>query len=234
MRGCPLIFFTFDIMTKFKTLLFDLDGTLVDSEHFHFSTWNELLATFGLQLEYEDFLKNYAGIPLPGNARRLKALYDIPAALEVLIAQKEALTVERLRTSEIGLMPHVEEVLEFFKDKGLTMALVTASKRADVDEMFRKNGLAKYFSLLVTRSEVTNSKPDPESYNLAVERLGAEKSECLVFEDTLNGLKAAKAAGLTCFAVQANEDDHLKLAAADKIFADFQQVKIFLTAGDLI
>ncbi|SEA46112.1 HAD family hydrolase [Pedobacter hartonius] len=221
-------------MAKFKALLFDLDGTLVDSEHFHFNTWNELLAESNIQLEYSDFLKNYAGIPLPGNAQRLKELYEIESPLELLISRKEDLTVERLKTSVIDLMPHVQDTLDFFRSKGIVMALVTASKRADVDEMFRKNGLDKYFSLLITRSDVTHSKPDPESYNLAVEKLGLQKSECLVFEDTLNGLRAAKAAGLTCFAIQANTDDHLKLSAADKIFLDFQSVKDFLKENDLI
>lgn len=221
-------------MAKFKALLFDLDGTLVDSEHFHFNTWNELLAESNIQLEYTDFLKNYAGIPLPGNAKRLKELYEIDSPLELLIARKENLTVERLKTSTIELMPHVQETLDFFKEKGLAMALVTASKRPDVDEMFKKNGLEKYFDLLITRSDVVNSKPDPESYNLAVEKLGLEKSDCLVFEDTLNGLKAAKAAGLTCFAIQANTDDHLKLSAADKIFLNFQIVKNFLEENELI
>jgi len=67
-----------------------------------------------------------------------------------------------------------------------------------------------------------------------VEKLGLEKSDCLVFEDTLNGLRAAKAAGLTCFAIQANTDDHIKLAAADQIFLDFLAVKEFLIANELI
>jgi beta-phosphoglucomutase len=221
-------------MAKFKALLFDLDGTLVDSEHFHFNTWNELLAESDVKLEYEDFLKNYAGIPLPGNAKRLKELYVIDSPLELLISRKEDLTVQRLKTSTIGLMPHVQETLDFFVSQSITMVLVTASKRADVDEMFKKNGLGKYFSFLITRSDVVNSKPDPESYNLAVEKLGLEKSDCLVFEDTLNGLRAAKAAGLTCFAIQGNTEDHAKLAAADQIFTDFQRAKTYLLENELI
>jgi len=221
-------------MAKFKALLFDLDGTLVDSEHFHFNTWNELLAESNVQLEYEDFLNNYAGIPLPGNAVRLKELYTIDSPLELLISRKEDLTVARLKTSKIELMPYAQDALDFFAGTGVKMALVTASKRPDVDEMFNKNGLGKYFSFLVTRSDVVNSKPDPESYNLAVGKFGLEKSECLVFEDTLNGLRAAKAAGLTCYVIQGNENDHEKLAAADKIFTNFEQAKAYLIENELI
>lgn len=221
-------------MAKYKALLFDLDGTLVDSEHFHFSTWNELLAESNVKLEYEDFLKNYAGIPLPGNASRLKDLYEIETSLDELISRKELLTVERLKTSEINLMPFVQETLDYFHGKELAMVLVTASKRLDVNEMFNKNGLAKYFNFLVTRSDVTNSKPDPESYNLAVEKLALPKEECLVFEDTLNGLRAAKAAGLTCFVIQGNVEDHAKLADADKIFLNFEEARDYLIINELI
>lgn len=221
-------------MAKFKALFFDLDGTLVDSEHFHFNTWNELLAESDVQLTYTDFLKNYAGIPLPGNAVRLKELYAIETPLEELISRKEVLTVERLKTSVIELMPFVQDTMDYFFSKGIPMALVTASKRPDVDEMFSKNGLAKFFRFLVTRSDVKNSKPDPESYNLAAEKSGFAKEECLVFEDTLNGLRAAKAAGLTCFVVQANTEDHEKLAAADKIFLNFEEARDYLIVNELI
>lgn len=221
-------------MTKFKALLFDLDGTLVDSEHFHYRVWNEILAESDVQLEYSDFLKNFAGIPLPGNAKRLKELYEIALPLDVLITKKEELTNARLITSTIELMPYVEETMDLFLTKGIPMALVTASKRADVDELFRKNGLGKYFKQLVTRSDVTKSKPDPESYNVAVQKIGVPKSECLVFEDTVNGLLAAKNADLTCFAIQADEQSHEKLANADRIFKDFRAATAYITANELI
>ncbi len=201
---------------KFKALLFDLDGTLVDSEYFHYKVWNEILAESDVQLQYADFLKNFAGVPLPGNAKRLKELYEISSPLEVLIAKKEDLT------------------LDFFLEKGIAMALVTASKRSDVNELFRKNGLGKYFNLLVTRSDVTKSKPDPESYNLAVERIGFQKDECLVFEDTLNGLRAARNADLTCFAIQGDGESHAKLAEANRIFTDFRQARAYILEHELI
>lgn len=221
-------------MAKFKALLFDLDGTLVDSEHFHFSTWNELLAESDVQLEYDDFLKNYAGIPPAGNAVRIKELYDISISLDELTSRKEDLNVERLKTSVIELMPFVQGSLDYFVKKGLVMALVTASKRADVDEMLKNNGLARYLNVLVTRSDVERSKPDPESYHLAVEKVGFRKEECLVFEDTLNGLRAAKAAGLVCYIIQANQEDHGKLSAADKIFLNFEEATNYLIENELI
>jgi len=112
--------------------------------------------------------------------------------------------------------------------------LVTSSPRKDVEAVFARNGLGKYFKLIITRSEVTKSKPDPESYNLCVEKLGIAKDECVVFEDTINGVRSAKAAGLTCFAIQSNTDEHHKLTLADQLFLDFQQAKDYLLKNNLI
>ncbi|MBB6128134.1 HAD family hydrolase [Mucilaginibacter lappiensis] len=208
-----------------KALLFDLDGTLIDSEFFHFECWNEILAEFDVQLTYADWLKTYAGVPLPTNAARLVEKYNITAPLPQIIDKRERLTLERLKTKDVNLMPHVAEVLEYFKSKNLTLALVTSSPRQDVDAVFERNGLGRYFKLIITRTEVTKSKPDPESYLVCVEKLGVLKKECLVFEDTINGVKSAKAAGLICFAIQSNTDEHHKLTIADKLFLDFKAAK---------
>jgi len=206
-----------------KAILFDLDGTLVDSEYFHFDCWNEILAEVGVQLTYEDWIKNYAGVPLPVNAQRLIDKYGITIPYDELVERREKLTLERFKTNDVNLMPHVLENLDLYTRKGLTLALVTSSPRQDVEAIFARNGLKHFFKLIITRSEVTNSKPDPESYNVCVEQLSLDKSECIVFEDTLNGVKAAKAADLVCFAIQSNTSEHVKLEVADKIFLDFNE-----------
>jgi HAD superfamily hydrolase (TIGR01509 family) len=131
-------------------------------------------------------------------------------------------------------MPYVTEVLDFFESKSLTMALVTSSPRKDVDAIFERNGLGKYFKLIITRSEVTKSKPDPESYNVCVEKLGLAKDGCLAFEDTINGLKSAKAAGLTCIVIQSNTEAHPNLKIADQLFLDFREAKDYLVMEGLM
>lgn len=217
-----------------KALLFDLDGTLIDSEFFHFGCWNEILKEFDVQLTYDDWLKTYAGVPMPANAARLAEKYNITSPLPQIIDKRERLTLERLKTKDVNLMPHVADVLEYFKSKGLRLALVTSSPRQDVEAVFERNGLGRYFELIITRTEVAKSKPDPESYLVCVEKLGVLKEECLVFEDTINGVKSAKAAGLTCFAIQSNTDEHHKLTIADKLFLDFKAAKDHLIEKGLI
>jgi HAD superfamily hydrolase (TIGR01509 family) len=221
-------------MAKFKAVLFDLDGTLIDSENFHFGCWNEILDDYNVQLSFHDWLKNYAGIPMPVNAKNLLEKYNIITPLQDIIKRRENLTLERLKTKDVNLMPFVTEILDFFQDRKLVIALVTSSPRQDVEAIFERNGLGKYFSLIITRTEVTKSKPDPESYNVCREKLGLAKEDCLVFEDTINGIKSAKAAQLTCYAIQSNTDEHYKLGIADKLFLDMQAAQNHLIENDLV
>jgi beta-phosphoglucomutase len=94
-----------------------------------------------------------------------------------------------------------------------------------VDAILERKGLSRFFSAIITRTEVVNSKPHPESYELCLKLLGLQKDECIVFEDTVNGIKSAKAAGLVCYAIQSNTSEHYKLGDADKIFVDFNEAK---------
>ncbi|MBO9675899.1 MAG: HAD family phosphatase [Sphingobacteriaceae bacterium] len=221
-------------MSKIKALLFDLDGTLIDSEKFHFDCWNTFLCPYNVNIEFKDWSSNYAGIPLPKNAKTIIERYKIDEDLESFIDRREKITFNGFRTTDIRLMPFALEFVQFAYEKGLTLAVVTASPKIDVEAVFERNGLAKYFSLFITRTDVSKSKPDPESYNLCVERLGLQKDECIVFEDTLNGVKSAMAAGITCYAIQSNVRTHQKLKVADELFLSFANAKEFMLQKELI
>ena len=213
-----------------KAILFDLDGTLIDSEHFYFDCWNEILAEWGAALTFDDWVDNYAGTTLRVNAKKLADKYGITMPLDELIDKREKLTIQRFRTTDVALMPYALDIIEFFAVKGLVMAIATSSLRKDVEAIFERNGLAHYFKLIITRSDIINGKPHPESYLTCCEQLGLAKNECIVFEDTINGLTAAKAAGLVCYAVQSNTTEHSKLQAADKIFLNLKEAKEYLIA----
>ena len=221
-------------MSKIKALLFDLDGTLIDSEKFHFDCWNEFLCDYEVTLDFKDWLTNYAGIPLPQNAKTIIDRYKINDDLNDFIDRREVITFNGFKTKDIELMPHALEFIQYFYEQGLTLAVVTASPRIDVEAVFERNGLAKYFKLFVTRTDVSKSKPDPESYHICVELLGLEKEECIVFEDTVNGVKSAMAAGITCFAIQNNVRAHQKLKIADQLFLNFAHAKEFMLQKGLV
>ena len=126
------------------------------------------------------------------------------------------------------------ESLQYFHEKGFPMALVTGSIRPQVDPILKEKGIKKYFKATITYDDVENSKPDPEGYLKAVSFLGFTKEEYLVFEDTANGTKAAKAAGLTCYAIQGDAELHQNLSHADKIFLNLSEAIQFLEKAKLI
>ena len=211
-----------------KAILFDLDGTLIDSEHFYFECWNEILAGVGAQLAYDDWLDNYAGTTVYANAQKLKDKYGIAAPVDELVERRRQLTVDRFKNTDVNLMPFVPETLAYFQRKGLRMVIATSSQREDVDAIFERNGLGGFFEFMVTRSDVSSGKPHPESYLLCVEKLGISKEECIVLEDTQTGVTAAKAVGLTCYAVQSNPSEHPKLTAADRIFLNLDEARLYM------
>lgn len=219
---------------KLKAILFDLDGTLVDSELFHFECWNEILMEADVSMTYSDWLKDYAGIPLAQNALSLSKKYELHTPLDQLISRREQLSIKRMADNEVPLMYYAKEFLDFCQQTSLTMALVTGSNRNEVNSIFKQNDLKKYFDLIITNDDVKHSKPNPECYNQCRAQLGLEKEECLVFEDTVNGLKAAKAADLTCYAIQRHEQQHASLQQADRLFLNFEQAKDYLVTQNMI
>lgn len=216
-------------MKEIKAFLFDLDGTLIDSELFHFECWNEILGDHKLELTFEDWLKNYAGFPLPTNARNLIEKYRLNVDFNEFVSKREALTLMRLKTKDVKLMPYALEFVEYFHEMGIIMAIVTSSPRTDVEATLERNGLKDYFTTIITRSDVNNNKPHPESYIIGYEKLGINKDFCLAFEDTINGSKSAVSAGIECLAIQSDDGNRKNLSSiANHTFPSFKEAKTFI------
>jgi len=127
-------------------------------------------------------------------------------------------------------MPYAEESIKYYKNLGLTLGIVTGSPLRSINNFFEKKPYRDYFTFVVSRDDVEYRKPHPESYLQAIAKSNCELSEIIVFEDTQNGVLAAKEAGLTCFAVQSDKKLHFKLDAADLIFDDLNKVKTYVSS----
>lgn len=220
---------------KLKHIIFDFDGTLADSEALHFQGWNNALKPYNAELtDYDNYLKTFAGIPTPANAQRLIEMFDLPTTVEEFSELREDVFHEALERHETEFMPYAIETLDYFKAKGLPLYLVTGSPRRTIDIIFKKTGLAKYFEFVITRSDVTHSKPHPESYLKAVEKINDDIESIVVFEDTKSGVTAAKGAGLRCFAVQHDSELHANLAIADQLFDNLQDAIAYLETQEMV
>lgn len=175
-------------------ILFDLDGTLVDTEIAALATGKAAFAELGFPVD-DDFMHRLVGVDLPTAAgiigTALPALDQ--ARLNDLWRAAFVAEIER----GLPLKPGVPELLSA---RLRPMAIVTSSSKTEAHHKLRLTGLGPYFDHVVTLADVTRPKPAPEPYELAARRMGVEPGRCLVFEDSETGAEAAHRAG--CIVVQ--------------------------------
>ena len=212
-------------MDNINAVLFDLDGTLIDSEYFYFSNWAPILENdYGLKIDFDEWILNFAGHTLSHNVEMLNTAYKLSVDEEDMWFATRS-RYAKANMKNIRLMPYAKEILESVKDSGKTIGLVTSSYQTTVDTVLGEHKLLKYFEFFVTREQVENPKPNPEPYLLAVNKLLIPKEEIVVVEDTSTGCTAAKEAGLYCIAVTKQDVEKSRLAHADELLNDLAEVK---------
>lgn len=187
-------------MARYTHILFDHDGVLVDTEHLYYEATREVLALHGVELDLPQYLQIQA---VGGNAwAPLERMgYDADAVAEGR-AQRNARYQQLLQTRPIDI-PGVEAVLEELSAR-CTLAIVTTARQSDFDLIHRDaqpRNIVPYMSLVLTNQDYARSKPHPDPYLTALERLEVPAERALVVEDSERGLKAAVAAGIDCATV---------------------------------
>ena len=211
-------------MKNIAAVLFDLDGTLIDSEYFYFSNWQPILSTaFGLDITFEDWIEHFAGHTLVANVALLKSNWGIETTKEFMWDATRA-NYAKSDMTKINLMPFAREILTALRDKGTRLGLVTSSYRTTVDAVLGRHQLLDFFEIFVTRENVNQAKPNPEPYLLASSLLGIAPADLLAIEDTSTGCSAAKAAGLRCIAVSQHAVERAKLKDADALCYSMEEV----------
>lgn len=208
-----------------RALIFDLDGTIFDSETAIFQAWQQVYAEQGATLTLETWL------PLIGTN---EVRFDPLAHIESLVGQRvnhdavlnRARELEREYVGATEPLPGVREYLEAAKEMGLLLAVASSSGREWVEGHLRRLGLLDFFLVLRTRDDVERTKPDPALFLRAAAGLGVEPVQALVIEDSLNGIKAAKAAGMRVVAVPNPLTRHSDLSGADLVIPSLAEVPL--------
>ncbi|AFH39782.1 HAD family hydrolase [Thermus thermophilus] len=201
-----------------KAILFDLDGTLADTDPLHLLAWQEVLKPYGLKVDPAFYRERISGRLNPEIVRDLLGLEGEEA--ERLIATKEA----RFRELAQGLkpLPGLPEFLEKIQEKGLSWGVVTNAPRENAHHVLKALGLRP--PLLVLAEEVGRGKPDPLPYRVALERLGVAPEEALAFEDSPSGVRSAVGAGIPTYALlTGHRAKDLLEAGAKGVFRDFRE-----------
>lgn len=186
------------IFDSFDGMIFDLDGTLIDSEHI----WEEIDKIFfskrGLSVP-EDYAQKVATMDLYEAAVFTRELVGLDETPEEMLAEWGAMAIHEY-ANNIKPVPSAAEFLEQLRSSGKKIALATASNEKLYTAVLKSNGMYSSFDCFVTTAEVTRGKEHPDVYRLAAEKLGLPPEKCLVFEDKVPCIRAAKRGG---FAVAA-------------------------------
>jgi HAD superfamily hydrolase (TIGR01509 family) len=205
-------------------LLFDLDGTLIDSDGAHLRAFQRVFAARGIALDKKTYDKRIQGAENAAIGRDF--LPHLSAAEQAAtLAAKEARYRDDL--GEVEPIAGVEAMLDFAAAKGLKCALVTNAPRANIEKVLVALGLAKRLTQWVIGAELARAKPDPLPYQTALARLGAEAGRSVAFEDSPSGLRSAKGAGLMVVGLTTTlPADKLLAAGAEIAVADFTDPRI--------
>lgn len=186
---------------KITTILFDMDGVLIDAKEWHYEALNKALRLFGMEISRYDHLTTFDGLPTKVKLQMISKRYYLPESLHPFINQmKQIYTVEQINQN-CHPMFHHEYALSKLHQEGYKIAVCSNSVRATIEMMMEKAQLAPYIDLIVSNEDVKRAKPDPEMYNTAMAKLGSNPQECLVVEDNPNGIMAGKASGATVLEV---------------------------------
>ena len=206
---------------KIKAFIFDLDGVIVDTAHFHFKAWKKTAAELDFELT-EELNEQLKGVSRIGSLQKILewAGTSVPQnEFDKMAYEKneDYLNYVNQMTKE-DILPGVNTILKKIKKDGFPIALGSASKNAK--HILERVGLIDLFDAIVDGNSVTNAKPDPEVFLKAATLLGVKPQNCVVFEDSVAGIEAANIALMVSIGI----GDSSILSAAQYCFKDFTEI----------
>lgn len=182
-----------------SAIIFDLDGVLADSEPWWSKIDAELLADYGVTYRGE-YHQNVVGVSYRLAVEFYKKAFGLSVATDEMMRRRGEIATEFF-ANRVGLFPNVKEVLEELRQMKLRLAVATSSVSASARPFLDRHELTKFFEVIVTGEEVERGKPAPDIYLCAAQKLGFPADACLVVEDALPGITAAKAARMRVVAI---------------------------------
>ncbi|MBE6918386.1 MAG: HAD family phosphatase [Ruminococcaceae bacterium] len=207
-----------------RVILFDMDGVLVNTEPLHYQLWKQVFAERGIDLAFEAY-KGCIG----ANGKRLMELvlehYGVDFRGEKSVFDRYyQLKSDHLRHGDIPRIEGVNETLAELQKRGWRMAVASSSTQDYIDLCTERVGIAPFFQVRFSAQWVKNTKPAPDVFLAAAEKMGASPEICVVVEDSTNGTLAAKAAGMRCIGFDNPDSAGQCLDAADVRIGSFREL----------
>lgn len=215
-------------MNKIKAVLFDMDGVIFDTEREYLKEWNKIFEKYGYEMKKEIY------VSVMGRGRKkVKEIFkenfgdDLP--IEEMYIEKDKMLKEAIENNEVPLKQGALELLEFLKRNGYKTALATSAKKDRVKSQVTHAKINNLFDAIVCADDIVNSKPNPEIFLKAAEKVNIKPENCIVIEDSEAGIRAAFNAGMIAFHVKdlKEADENIK-KYCNKNFENLIEIKKYI------
>jgi beta-phosphoglucomutase family hydrolase len=208
---------------KLEAVLWDLDGVIADTGSYHYQAWQDVFQKRGVDFTEKDFMRHF-GQRHDTIIRSALGANISPEEFDAITREKQA-SYRRRVTGNIKPLPGAVALIRSLKRHGLKMAIASSAPPENIEIIIRGLGIEDYFQAIARGTEVAEGKPSPQVFLLAAKKLNTEPGNCLVIEDAVAGVTAARQAGMKCVAVT-NSHPRKSLKEADLIVDTLEAVSL--------
>ena len=210
---------------EIKCVIFDMDGVIIDSEEIHKKAYFETFNSLNINVT-EELYKSFTGSSTINAFQRLVAHFKLDNNPEDLVLDKRERYVNFFENDpNLHLVAGVEEIIKYFYNKGITLILASSSAMINIDRVFNRFNLNTYFTAKISGADLKESKPHPEIFNKAAVLSKTNKENCVIIEDSDNGIKAANDANIFVFGFANKLSEGQTLEHADAVIHEFNELK---------
>lgn len=214
------------ILTDFNAVIFDMDGVLINSEPFYREVEQLNFRKLGLRITPEEH-NTYQGTATDRMWKIIIKKHGLSQTVQELVNMTNSVVTPYFQNLEtLKPMPGVLNLIQTLSNKSIPLAVASSSHKELIEIVLHKTGLKKYFSAIVDSQSAGSSKPEPDIFLLAANQLGINPKKCAVIEDSTNGIKAAKLAGMYCIAFAGPGSEFQNQDNADFIISEFKELLI--------